>query len=163
VPAGGKKTPPSEAAAASHGHYFLWTSKPQNWFFLKIILEQWAFRSIGLKKIAQPEGVSTPEQKKDWLAGASGLAAALEVIQRLIPGRHSQFIDFSEFFRAGLGVLAVILIERLLLPNTVPRAALGAERRLDGVAVHRRRRRPAEPAVPSAQHLLTLLYAFETN
>jgi VanZ family protein len=35
-----------------------------------------------------------------------GLAAALEAIQRLIPGRHSQLIDwFASSFGAGLGVL----------------------------------------------------------
>jgi VanZ family protein len=44
-----------------------------------------------------------------------GLAAVLELIQRLIPGRHSQFIDwFASSFGAGVGVLAVILMERLL-------------------------------------------------
>jgi VanZ family protein len=48
-----------------------------------------------------------------------GLAAALEAIQRLIPGRHSQLIDwFASSFGAGLGVLAVILVERLLALST---------------------------------------------
>jgi VanZ family protein len=43
------------------------------------------------------------------------LAAVLELIQRLIPGRHSQIIDwFASSFGAGFGVLAVILIERVL-------------------------------------------------
>jgi VanZ family protein len=53
-----------------------------------------------------------------------GLAAVLEVIQRLIPARHSQFIDWlASSFGAGTGVLAVILIERLLA--LCPRHAAG--------------------------------------
>jgi VanZ family protein len=44
-----------------------------------------------------------------------GLAAVMELIQRLIPGRHSQFIDwFASSLGAGLGVLAVVLTERLM-------------------------------------------------
>jgi VanZ family protein len=44
-----------------------------------------------------------------------GLAAALEMIQLLIPGRHSQFIDwFASSFGAGFGVVAVIMVERFL-------------------------------------------------
>jgi VanZ family protein len=48
-----------------------------------------------------------------------GLAAILELIQRLIPGRHSQFIDwFASSFGAGFGILAVVLMEGLLLSAT---------------------------------------------
>jgi VanZ family protein len=44
-----------------------------------------------------------------------GVAAALEMIQLLIPGRHSQFIDwFASSFGAGFGVVSVILVERFL-------------------------------------------------
>jgi VanZ family protein len=50
-----------------------------------------------------------------------GLAAVLEMIQRMIPGRHSQLIDWlASSFGAGVGVLAVVLMERLqqtLLPR----------------------------------------------
>jgi VanZ family protein len=47
-----------------------------------------------------------------------GLAAVLEVIQRLIPGRHSQFIDwFASSSGAGFGLFAVFLMERLLAPS----------------------------------------------
>jgi VanZ family protein len=50
-----------------------------------------------------------------------GAAAVLEMIQRLIPGRHSQLIDwFASSLGAGVGVLAVALMERLqqtLLPR----------------------------------------------
>jgi VanZ family protein len=46
-----------------------------------------------------------------------GAAAVLELFQRLIPGRHSQLIDwFASSSGAGLGVLAVVLMERLLTP-----------------------------------------------
>jgi hypothetical protein len=42
-----------------------------------------------------------------------GAAAAFEMIQRLIPGRHSQLIDWlASSFGAGAGVLAVVLMER---------------------------------------------------
>jgi VanZ family protein len=45
-----------------------------------------------------------------------GMAAVLEVFQRLIPGRHSQLIDWlASSSGAVLGVLAVILIQRLLV------------------------------------------------
>jgi hypothetical protein len=45
------------------------------------------------------------------------LAAVLEVIQRLIPGRHSQTIDWiASSFGAGIGIIAVIALERLLTP-----------------------------------------------
>jgi VanZ family protein len=44
-----------------------------------------------------------------------GLAALLELIQRMIPGRHSQFIDwFASSLGAGAGTFAIILIERVL-------------------------------------------------
>jgi VanZ family protein len=44
-----------------------------------------------------------------------GLAGVLELLQRLVPGRHSQFIDWlASSSGAGLGVTAVILMERLL-------------------------------------------------
>ena len=44
-----------------------------------------------------------------------GLAAVLEAIQRLIPGRHSQLIDwFASSSGAGLGLFAVFLMECLL-------------------------------------------------
>jgi VanZ family protein len=50
-----------------------------------------------------------------------GAAAVFEMIQRLIPGRHSQLIDwFASSLGAGSGVLAVVLIEHLqqtLLPR----------------------------------------------
>jgi VanZ family protein len=45
-----------------------------------------------------------------------GAAAVFEMIQRLIPGRHSQLIDWlASSFGAGAGMIAVVLIERLLL------------------------------------------------
>jgi VanZ family protein len=44
-----------------------------------------------------------------------GLAAVLEVIQSGIPGRHSQFVDWiASSLGAGFGVLAVVLIDRLI-------------------------------------------------
>jgi VanZ family protein len=44
-----------------------------------------------------------------------GLAAVLEITQRLIPGRHSQFVDLvASSLGAGLGILAVVLMERLM-------------------------------------------------
>jgi VanZ family protein len=44
-----------------------------------------------------------------------GLAAVLELIQRMIPGRHAQFIDwFASSLGAAAGVLAIILLERVL-------------------------------------------------
>jgi VanZ family protein len=44
----------------------------------------------------------------------SAMAAALEVIQLVIPGRHSQLIDWlASSLGAGAGVLAVVLMERL--------------------------------------------------
>jgi VanZ family protein len=55
---------------------------------------------------------------RDRVAAVSllvGLAGVLEVIQRVIPGRHSQVIDwFASSSGAGFGVLAVLLMERLL-------------------------------------------------
>jgi VanZ family protein len=46
------------------------------------------------------------------------LAAALEAIQRMIPGRHSQIIDWlASSFGAGLGVLVVVLMERVLMQD----------------------------------------------
>jgi VanZ family protein len=42
-----------------------------------------------------------------------GLAAVLEVIQLVIPGRYSQIIDWlASSLGAGAGVLAVVLMER---------------------------------------------------
>jgi VanZ family protein len=42
-----------------------------------------------------------------------GLAAMLEVIQLVIPGRNSQLIDWlASSFGAGAGMLAVVLMER---------------------------------------------------
>jgi VanZ family protein len=55
---------------------------------------------------------------KDRVAAISllvGLAAVLELMQRVIPGRHSQFIDWSaSSLGAGAGMIAIILIERIL-------------------------------------------------
>jgi VanZ family protein len=46
-----------------------------------------------------------------------GLAAVLELIQRLVPGRHSQLIDWvASSSGAILGVLAVALMARFLRP-----------------------------------------------
>jgi hypothetical protein len=51
----------------------------------------------------------------DALSLIVGLAAVLEVTQRLIPGRHSQLVDWmAGSFGAGAGVVLVILMERLL-------------------------------------------------
>jgi VanZ family protein len=61
-------------------------------------------------------GFRTMRDRVAMISLLVGLAAVLEVIQRLIPGRHSQFIDwFASSFGAGCGILAVVLMERLLL------------------------------------------------
>jgi VanZ family protein len=60
-------------------------------------------------------GYPTARGRIATIALLVGLAAALEMIQLLIPGRNSQFIDwYASSFGAGFGVLAVILMERLL-------------------------------------------------
>jgi VanZ family protein len=60
-------------------------------------------------------GYPTARGRVATIALLVGLAAVLEMIQLLIPGRHSQFIDWvASSFGAGFGVLAVILMERLL-------------------------------------------------
>jgi VanZ family protein len=61
-------------------------------------------------------GFRTMRDRVAMISLLVGLAAVLELIQRLIPGRHSQFIDwFASSFGAGCGILAVVLVERLLL------------------------------------------------
>ncbi len=48
----------------------------------------------------------------------TGLAAALEIIQGLIPGRHSQVVDWlASSFGAGAGILAVIVMQRLFFSS----------------------------------------------
>jgi VanZ family protein len=59
-------------------------------------------------------GYPTARGRVATIALLVGLAAVLEMIQLLIPGRHSQFIVVASSFGAGFGVLAVILMERLL-------------------------------------------------
>jgi VanZ family protein len=60
-------------------------------------------------------GYPTARSRIATIAVLVGLAATLEMIQLLIPGRHSQFIDwFASSFGAGFGVLAVTLMGRLL-------------------------------------------------
>jgi VanZ family protein len=60
-------------------------------------------------------GYPTARGRIATIALLVGLAAALEMIQLLIPGRNSQVIDwYASSFGAGFGVLAVILVERLL-------------------------------------------------
>jgi VanZ family protein len=64
-------------------------------------------------------GSPTAKGRIATIALLVGLAAALEAIQRLIPRRHSQLIDwFASSFGTGLAVLAVILMERLLALST---------------------------------------------
>jgi VanZ like family len=61
-------------------------------------------------------GFRTMRDRDAALSLPVGLAAVLEVIQRLIPGRHSQFMDwFASSFGAAFGIVAVILMERVLL------------------------------------------------
>jgi VanZ family protein len=60
-------------------------------------------------------GFRTVRDRIATLSLLVGLAAVLELIQRLIPGRHSQLIDwFASSSGAGFGVSAVLLFERLL-------------------------------------------------
>jgi hypothetical protein len=60
-------------------------------------------------------GFRTTKDRTAALSLLVGLAAVLEVTQRLIPGRHSQLIDWlASSFGAGAGVLVVILMEHLL-------------------------------------------------
>jgi VanZ family protein len=66
-------------------------------------------------------GFRTMRERVAMISLLVGLAAVLEVIQRLIPGRHSLFIDwFASSFGAGCGILAVVLME-LLRADLVPR------------------------------------------
>jgi membrane associated rhomboid family serine protease len=59
-------------------------------------------------------GFRTMRNRVAALSALVGLAAALEIMQRLVPGRHSQVIDwFASSMGAGIGVLAVVLIEGL--------------------------------------------------
>jgi VanZ family protein len=70
------------------------------------------FLALGFRSIA--DRVAT-------VALLVGAAAAFEMIQRLVPGRHAQLIDWlASSLGAGVGVLAVVLMERLqqtLLPR----------------------------------------------
>jgi VanZ family protein len=70
------------------------------------------FLALGFRSIA--DRVAT-------VALLVGAAAVFEMIQRLVPGRHSQLIDWlASSLGAGVGVLAVVLMERLqqtLLPR----------------------------------------------
>ena len=60
-------------------------------------------------------GYPTARGRIATIALLVGLAATLEIIQLVIPGRNSQFIDwFASSFGAGFGVLAVILMEHLM-------------------------------------------------
>ena len=60
-------------------------------------------------------GYPTARGRIATIALLVGLAAALEMIQRLIPGRNSQLIDwYASSLGAGFGVLTIILMERLL-------------------------------------------------
>ena len=66
-------------------------------------------------------GYPTARGRIATIALLVGLAAALEMIQRLIPGRNSQLIDwYASSLGAGFGVLTIILMERLL-PRTAAR------------------------------------------
>jgi VanZ family protein len=61
-------------------------------------------------------GFRTITDRVTTIALLIGAAAVLEVIQRLVPGRHSQIIDWlASSFGAGAGMFVVVLIERLLL------------------------------------------------
>jgi Na+/proline symporter len=67
-------------------------------------------------------GFRTMRDRVATISLLAGLAAVLEVIQLLIPGRHSQFVDwFASSLGAGLGVLAVVLMERLMTPSAESR------------------------------------------
>jgi VanZ family protein len=60
-------------------------------------------------------GFRTMRERVATISLLVGLAAVLELIQRMIPGRHSQFIDwFASSFGAGAGMFAIILMERFL-------------------------------------------------
>ena len=60
-------------------------------------------------------GFRTMRDRVAAIVSLIGLAAALELIQRFIPGRHSQVIDWlASSLGAGAGVFAIILIERAL-------------------------------------------------
>jgi hypothetical protein len=62
-------------------------------------------------------GFRTTRNRVATISLLVGLAAVMELIQRMVPGRHSQFIDwFASSSGAGVGVFAIILLERVLTP-----------------------------------------------
>jgi VanZ family protein len=63
-------------------------------------------------------GFRTTRDRVATISLLVALAALMELIQRMIPGRHSQFIDwFASSIGAGSGVLAIVLIERVLVAH----------------------------------------------
>jgi VanZ family protein len=59
-------------------------------------------------------GFRTSRARLAAVALLVALAAALEVLQLWVPGRHSQFIDlFASSFGAGMGALVVAVTERV--------------------------------------------------
>jgi hypothetical protein len=78
------------------------------------------FRAMSAHTLGWPDKLSTPRLLWDRAILGSGFShdeRSNEVIQRLIPGRHSQTIDWiASSFGVGIGIMAVIALERLLTP-----------------------------------------------